>query len=273
MKLPEGHVAGVAPKKATAMGGIGQKMLEKMGWSKGDGLGKEKQGRASHIEVAKKDDKSGLGGKYSWDWAENYASAAFEGAMSKFKTDSASSSDSGDSSDSSSDDEDFVNRDGTAASASASELKLMRELAKDNNLGRFGARQGKLDRVRDQETKLVGSVKPVGAAANASKKRPRQDASTADDAQVKRKLIVIEVKVKGLEDLSQPTAPPPPRPEGWWGQSTFASAGWLGGINEDESTKKRQEFTEDTQESIFYKLKEQEANVRPHFMPQTVILS
>jgi len=61
MKLPAGHVAGVGVHKATAYGGFGQQMLEKMGWSKGQGLGKQKDGMKEAIEVKKKEDTLGVG--------------------------------------------------------------------------------------------------------------------------------------------------------------------------------------------------------------------
>jgi hypothetical protein len=61
MKLPPGHVPGlVSQHKATAYGGFGQKMLEKMGWEKGQGLGKEKDGMKEAIEVKKKEDTLGV---------------------------------------------------------------------------------------------------------------------------------------------------------------------------------------------------------------------
>jgi hypothetical protein len=61
MKLPPGHVPGlVSQHKATAYGGFGQKLLEKMGWEKGQGLGKEKDGMKEAIEVKKKEDTLGV---------------------------------------------------------------------------------------------------------------------------------------------------------------------------------------------------------------------
>jgi Pin2-interacting protein X1 len=38
-----------------------QRQLEKMGWSSGEGLGKHRQGMASHIKVKKREDEVGLG--------------------------------------------------------------------------------------------------------------------------------------------------------------------------------------------------------------------
>ena len=60
MKLPAGHVAGSGVHKATAYGGFGQQMLEKMGWSKGQGLGKQKDGMKEALEVKKKEDNLGV---------------------------------------------------------------------------------------------------------------------------------------------------------------------------------------------------------------------
>ncbi|XP_076755220.1 uncharacterized protein LOC143426000 [Xylocopa sonorina] len=42
---------------------FGQKMLEKMGWTKGKGLGANEQGMTEHVRVSLKDDKSGIGFK------------------------------------------------------------------------------------------------------------------------------------------------------------------------------------------------------------------
>jgi hypothetical protein len=60
MKLPPGYQAGVGVHKATAFGGVGQKLLEKLGWREGQGLGKEKNGRAEALEVKKKEDTRGV---------------------------------------------------------------------------------------------------------------------------------------------------------------------------------------------------------------------
>lgn len=61
MKLPVGYVPGQGVVKATAYGGYGQRMLERMGWTKGQGLGKTKDGIKQAIEVTKKEDTLGVG--------------------------------------------------------------------------------------------------------------------------------------------------------------------------------------------------------------------
>lgn len=60
MKLPENYVLGVGVVKPTAKGGFGQKMLEKLGWREGEGLGKNKTGMLQAIDVKKKNDKDGV---------------------------------------------------------------------------------------------------------------------------------------------------------------------------------------------------------------------
>lgn len=61
MKLPVNHVPGVGlVKNQGGFGGFGQKMLERMGWERGQGLGREKSGMADAIEVNKKEDNLGV---------------------------------------------------------------------------------------------------------------------------------------------------------------------------------------------------------------------
>ncbi|GIL91495.1 hypothetical protein Vretimale_18783 [Volvox reticuliferus] len=190
MKLPPGYVAGVGVQKATAYGGLGQKLMERMGWSKGQGLGKEKHGMKEAIEVKKKEDTLGVGANAtSWNWENKYWEDAYNSAIKSInhETSSSSSSSSGSgrtdiggdgtsssgSSDSDSDSDSggatrrrgkrarkgsttaqatvaTVNRDGTVASASAAELRIAAELAKDP-WGRWGGRAGKMARIRAQE--------------------------------------------------------------------------------------------------------------------------
>ena len=59
MKLPPGYVPGSA-HKATAYGGIGEKLLKQFGWKEGQGLGAEGTGITSALKVAKKEDTIGV---------------------------------------------------------------------------------------------------------------------------------------------------------------------------------------------------------------------
>ena len=60
MKLPPGHVPGAGVKKATAYGGLGEKLLKQYGWKEGQGLGVQGTGIKTAIKVLKKDDTIGV---------------------------------------------------------------------------------------------------------------------------------------------------------------------------------------------------------------------
>ncbi|KAL4443491.1 hypothetical protein ABPG75_011228 [Micractinium tetrahymenae] len=178
MKLPPGHVAGQGVIKPKCTGGFGERMLRTMGWEAGQGLGKEGQGMKEAISVKKKEDTVGVGGNGSYAWGDKWWEKAFDSAVATVDEDSS------DSSDSDSDDEHMagiavaVNRDGTRTSASADELKLLASLSKGGRLaaGRFGGRDAKMARIREQEAKLaaeyaaklgVPSVATAGTAGTA----------------------------------------------------------------------------------------------------------
>lgn len=60
MKLPAGYVPGEGVRKATAYGGLGERLLKKLGWEEGRGLGVNQNGMRKAIEVKKKDDQRGV---------------------------------------------------------------------------------------------------------------------------------------------------------------------------------------------------------------------
>jgi hypothetical protein len=261
MKLPEHYVSGRAVKKATAMGGFGQHMLECMGWREGEGLGKDKQGRAAPVETKKKDCTTGIGARCVWDWSHDYAGSALDAALASI----AGSSDGSSSSSDSSDDDEIVcarNRDGTVSSASTSELKLARDLARDNNLGRFGASAGKVARIREQEAKLAEATaltRPAAFHATATGLKDKRRVERS--APAKRNVIVVELS--GCAGDGMPLTPPRPQGDGWWGTKTFESAGWLDNIESESLNRERHKFTEDTQEDICNQLRNQQSKV-PH---------
>jgi hypothetical protein len=74
MKLPVGYVGNGVVYQATAFGGLGQKLLEKHGWEKGQGLGKEKRGISKAIEVQKREDQLGVSALRGCDGGERRAS-------------------------------------------------------------------------------------------------------------------------------------------------------------------------------------------------------
>ena len=62
MKLPPGYVPGSGVHKASGFGGFGERLLRQQGWQTGEGLGKDKSGRAEAIAVKKKEDNVGVSG-------------------------------------------------------------------------------------------------------------------------------------------------------------------------------------------------------------------
>uniref|UniRef100_A0A0P4W199 G-patch domain-containing protein n=1 Tax=Scylla olivacea TaxID=85551 RepID=A0A0P4W199_SCYOL len=88
---------------------FGQKLMEKMGWSKGRGLGREEQGMKEHLSVKFKDDNKGIGYKGSDDeWIKHYED--FENVLANLnKQDNTPTNGTGDSSNDSSEAPDHNN--------------------------------------------------------------------------------------------------------------------------------------------------------------------
>ncbi|GAB4815210.1 hypothetical protein N2152v2_002256 [Parachlorella kessleri] len=154
MRLPPGHVAGQGVLKPSGYGGFGERMLKTMGWEKGQGLGLNANGIKEAIQVKKKEDTVGVGGNGSWKWEEKYWETAYESVQLTNKGSDSSDDDSSDD-DSEAGFGGTINRDGTLSSASAHELRLLKALSKGPSTGRFGGREAKMARIREQEAKLA----------------------------------------------------------------------------------------------------------------------
>lgn len=139
-----------------------------------------------------------------------------------------------------------VNRDGTRTSASADELKLLASLSKGGRLaaGRFGGRDAKMARIRQQEAKLAAeyaaklgvpsaaTTGTVGTAARGSdrsdttsevqlsgggSKKRRKGGEGGEPAQpqpAKKLRIVIEPKIAQVGPVYE-FKPTPATGEGW----------------------------------------------------------
>jgi hypothetical protein len=162
-----------------------KKMLDKMGWKEGQGLGKQSDGMAEPVKVVKKDDNSGIGMKaqqsvrliegHENDWwsREFAASAARLNALG-------GGSDSDDSSDSSDSDDDV-----SAAAPRADPSKPMTSRERDLELFRAcggrqlgmrarGAQKGKLKRSEDSNFGAVHGTGNGAASPPPKKKRKRR---------------------------------------------------------------------------------------------------
>ncbi|PRW56427.1 G patch domain-containing 4 [Chlorella sorokiniana] len=197
MKLPPGHVAGLGVAKPKVTGGFGERLMRTMGWEAGQGLGKDGTGIKEAIQVKKKEDTVGVGGNGSYAWGDKWWEKAFDSAVQ-----TVDHSDSSDSSDSDSDDEHYaaiaaaVNRDGTRTSASADELKLLAALNKGTGrvaAGRFGGRDAKMARIREQEAKMaaeaaaklgVPSAGTTSVAAGTTGRKGSDASDTTSEARV-----------------------------------------------------------------------------------------
>mmetsp|Transcript_23310 Transcript_23310/g.48494 ORF Transcript_23310/g.48494 Transcript_23310/m.48494 type:complete len:240 (+) Transcript_23310:476-1195(+) len=64
-----------------------EKMLKKMGWKKGEGLGKDKQGISTHIKASKRKDEEGLGAEkiQAAEFGDTWWNGALEKTMYKMK--------------------------------------------------------------------------------------------------------------------------------------------------------------------------------------------
>lgn len=197
MKFPAGYVPGVGVVKASAYGGVGEKLLKSMGWADGQGLGKEGTGMKNAIEVKKKEDTTGVGaGSSSYKWEDKWWEKAYDSAVQ-----TVGDSDAGTSS---SDSEDDVvapghvagtNRDGTKSSASAGELRLAARLSKAGRVaaGRFGGRDAKLERIRAHEARdaaeagaKLGMPPPAAAPAAAAAGGSGRSDTTATGSAARR---------------------------------------------------------------------------------------
>ncbi|KAF5828723.1 hypothetical protein DUNSADRAFT_17175 [Dunaliella salina] len=102
MKLPQNYVPGEGVRKPTGYGGKGQRMLELMGWRKGQGLGPAKDGMREALDTKEKKDTAGIGAKQSWDWTAKFWEESYNSIAGKIQHEHDSSSED----DSSSDDDD-----------------------------------------------------------------------------------------------------------------------------------------------------------------------
>ena len=98
MKLPADH----ACEKNKGFGGFGRRYMQRLGWEKGEGLGKHKQGIADAVKVKVKDDTVGVGGNATYDWSNKWWESAFEDASKSIVV----ARESEDDDDASSDDDD-----------------------------------------------------------------------------------------------------------------------------------------------------------------------
>ena len=67
MKLPPAHFRAEVEQQHAVR--LGERLMQQMGWEKGQGLGKEGSGRKEHIRVKKKDNNEGVSVAVCWTGA------------------------------------------------------------------------------------------------------------------------------------------------------------------------------------------------------------
>ncbi|CAN0055314.1 unnamed protein product [Laminaria digitata] len=174
-------------------------MMAKMGWQEGQGLGKDAQGRATYVQVKKKDDNAGLGKEKAqqnnvndqWYFDAFDSALANMGGKKKKKKDKKSKKKSG-SSDKSSDGDDSMYDKMFKATGGA--RMGMRARASQN--GKLARTEGGHDGTGDDEPK-DGTGSRTGAAGEAlegSTSRKRRRAAAGADVVKKEETLGAEVK-------------------------------------------------------------------------------
>ena len=173
--------SGIHEAAAAKPGAFGKKMLEKMGWQEGEGLGVDGNGAKGSVRVVKKDDTKGLGiareeaknesAKGEW-WNDAFkaaASAVPDRVSSRSRADSSSSSSSSSTSESFSSDDNGI--DLSRLSEADRQLYLLcgkRRLGRRANM----AQKGKWKREVEADKKLLSKLKSAKSEEQESK-RPR----------------------------------------------------------------------------------------------------
>ncbi|KAK9820475.1 hypothetical protein WJX72_010728 [[Myrmecia] bisecta] len=240
MKLPPGYVPGEGTKRATAYGGFGERLLQQMGWQKGQSLGLTGTGLKQAIEVKKKDDTKGIGATARYQWEEKWWESAYNTAVKDIDKEAASSSDS-DSGASSEDD--FHPVQGAAGKKPKKDKgrKKQRLLAQQAT--------GDVDGDSASETAPSAKRQKGGRCPDAADAAAQPQAAKAS-----RRTVVIEAQAHAsTAALAAAFVPTPAR--GWWGCNYFRSAGSLGGMDETAKhvARERQTFDEDDQAELWMK--------------------
>lgn len=152
------------------------------------------------------------------------------------------------------------NRDGTETSATADELRIVDSLSKDS-WGRWGGREGKMERIRRQEQEFLASQgerdsapssegeeerkKEAKRRRKAEKKRSRSSAAAQSLNQIER----CDAKSKAYSL------------ESWWGHKVFSFSGVLGRLERQEGDDEASGAPRDERDQVkaFFKAKENAA--------------
>ena len=172
---------------ASDKSGFGHKMLAKMGWSEGKGLGKNKQGQTHNLRAIRREESLGIGASTDTHGSEGFSqtSANFHGVLAKLNAEHGSGSSSGASSD----------EDSGSASGRSSSKKSKKEKKKKSKSSKKAKKADKKTKhrgKRDKDNKITLAQNRV-AAGHSRKMRDAKDLSSKSDADM---AAIFGVKVE-----------------------------------------------------------------------------
>ena len=181
---------------ASDKSGFGHKMLAKMGWSEGKGLGKNKQGQTHNLRAIRREESLGIGASTDTHGSEGFSqtSSNFHGVLAKLNAEhgsgsGSSSSDSG----ASSDDEDSGSASGRSSSKKSSKKKEKKKKSKSSSKkAKKAEKKTKHRGKRDKDSKITLAQNRV-AAGHARKMRDAKDLSSKSQADM---AAIFGVKVE-----------------------------------------------------------------------------
>lgn len=172
---------------ASDKSGFGHKMLAKMGWSEGKGLGKNKQGQTHNLRAIRREESLGIGASTDTHGSEGFSqtSANFHGVLAKLNAEHGSGSSSGASSD-----EDSGSASGRSSSKKSKKEKKKR--SKSSKKAKKAEKKTKHRGKRDKDNKITLAQNRV-AAGHSRKMRDAKDLSSKSDADM---AAIFGVKVE-----------------------------------------------------------------------------
>ncbi len=173
---------------ASDKSGFGHKMLAKMGWSEGKGLGKNKQGQTHNLRAIRREESLGIGASTDTHGSEGFSqtSANFHGVLAKLNAEHGSGSSSGASSD-----EDSGSASGRNSSKKSKKEKKKKK-SKSSKKAKKAEKKTKHRGKRDKDNKITLAQNRV-AAGHARKMRDAKDLSSKSAADM---AAIFGVKVE-----------------------------------------------------------------------------
>ncbi|QDZ25222.1 hypothetical protein HOP50_16g77680 [Chloropicon primus] len=247
MKMKEGKSRGVC-YQGVEKSSFAYKMMNKLGWSEGRGLGANEQGITSHIRAKKKDDNEGVGvaeaAKAKGDWTVN--TSAYDKILSNLRSHH----------------EEGEGGEAATTSGAAAEAKGKRSKGKEKKSKRKLVRAAGRYKKRES-AKVVKNYSAEDLAAilgtnseDVFAQVSQRDCSAAGDdkegqeeEEPKRKRIVIELEL--AENKLMKDYKPVKLTSDWWGFKMFTQSTRLLGDQEVKVKGDKSDFTEQDQEDIY----------------------